>query len=86
MSYFVSLGEDIPAAPTAPVAPVFDLAAMLKTQGAALERLELISEEGLLFRKIATVAAIVGAAMALLKLADIYMAVQERKERRIGVA
>lgn len=60
----------------------FDVRSVLEMHGQALERIEKVAEEQLLFRKIATIAAVAGAAFAMLRLTEIWLAVQERKERR----
>lgn len=63
----------------------FDVRSILEMHGQALERIEKVAEEQLLFRKIATIAAVAGAAFAMLRLTEIWLAVQERKERRSAV-
>jgi len=73
--YIAAVGDDAAAPPD-------ELRELLLKHTQALERIEADAKEQLLFRKIATVAAVAGAAFALLRLTDIYLAFEERKERR----
>lgn len=59
--------------------PARSVEEILKAQGLALARIQRASEENLMFRKIATVAAVAGALFAMIRLSDIYFAVKARK-------
>jgi len=63
------------AAASAPVS----LEELLKAQGLAISRIQKSSEENLMFRKIATAAAVAGALFAMIRLSDIYFAVKARR-------
>ena len=73
------LGQDEPAAEK----PTIDYKAILDAHTQALERIEKVSEEQLLFRKVATFAAVAGALFAMLRLSEIYIAIQDRKQRHV---
>jgi len=47
-----------------------------------LAHLKKVAEDDLAFRRIATFATVAGAAFAMLRLSEIYITLQERKERR----
>ena len=77
------LGADQEEAEQAAVAaPARSVDEILREQGIALARIQKSSEEGLLFRKIATGATIAGALFAMIRLSDIYFAVKARKAVR----
>jgi len=74
------LGADVEDAEQAAVsAPALSVEEILRNQGIALARIQKASEEQLLFRKIATAAAVAGALFAMIRLSDIYFAVKARK-------
>ena len=61
-------------------APEVSVEQMLRKHGIALQRIQSAAEEQLLFRKIATVAAVAGALFAAIRLSDIYFAVKARRK------
>lgn len=74
------LGADQEAAEQAAVAaPARSIDEILREQGIALARIQKTAEEQLLWRKVATGAAIAGALFAMIRLSDIYFAVKARK-------
>lgn len=76
-TYLGAAQEDAEQAEAA--APKLSVAEILERHGAALARIQASSEEGLLFRKIATGAAIAGALFAAIRLSDIYFAIKARR-------
>lgn len=76
-SYLGAAQED--AEQAAAAAPARSVEEMLRQHGVALATIQKHSAETLLFRKIATGAAIAGAIFAAVRLSDIYFAVKARK-------
>lgn len=79
MNYLGADEEIIEQAAASTPAP--SLEDLLHAQGLAISRIQRASEENLLFRKIATGAAVAGALFAMIRLSDIYFAVKARKAR-----
>jgi hypothetical protein len=65
-------------------APAFSLEKTLTAHSALLEKLQKDTEKTLLFRKIATGAAIAGALFAAIRLTDIWLAVKARRRVESG--
>jgi hypothetical protein len=60
----------------------FDVQAAFEAQQKQLEAIQRSTDERALFQKIATFATVASAAFALLKLSEIWIILEERKERR----
>jgi len=73
------LGADEEIIEQAVASTPVSLEELLKAQGIAITRIQKSSEENLMFRKIATAAAVAGALFAMIRLSDIYFAVKARR-------
>jgi hypothetical protein len=60
----------------------FDIQGVLEKQNEKLDAIQRSNEERALFQKIATFATVASAGFALLKLSEIWIILEERKERR----